>query len=45
MNIEINFTYGNLGLLLLFLCNLPGLNSWPFYTVLRLVACSVFFPT
>ena len=40
INIEINCTYVNLCLLLLFLCIKPGLNSWPFYTVLRLVACN-----
>ena len=41
-SIEVNCSYINLGLLLLFLCN-PGLNSWPIYTVLRLVICSVLF--
>ena len=43
MNIEMYFTYVNLGLLFHFLCS--GLNSWPlnFYTVLRLVVSSGFF--
>ena len=40
-HIKINCTYVNLDLFLLFLCT--GIISWPFYTVLRLVVCSVLF--
>ena len=42
MNVERNCTYVNLGLMLLFLCNL-GLIHSHFNTVLRLVVCSVLF--
>ena len=42
MNIEINCTHINLGLLFLFLFNLDLIHGY-FNTVLRLVVCSVLF--